>query len=172
MPLQFRPDNEAGLRDIKETNVLPRNTILHARWIKPAYCRALDQTCGHVPAVMTRPKDANSVLTNGLVICQKRLYAEKCKKEPTRCLKCHRWGHMSYSCQQPFDTCGTCAGHHCTTACNNWDRPRCVSCRAKGHTSWSSQCPVFLSKCHEMDARMTENQMLYYPTANPWTYAL
>ena len=93
VPLQFRPDNEARLRDIEETNVLPRNAILHARWIKPAYRRAPDQTCGHILAVMTRPEDANSVLTNSLIICQKRVYAKKCKKEPTRCLKCHVWGH-------------------------------------------------------------------------------
>ena len=77
---------------------------------------------------------------------------------------------MSYDCQQPFDTCRKCAGHHCTTACNNQDRPRCVSCKAEGHTSWSHRCPVFLSKCHEMDARMTKNQMLYYPTTDPWTH--
>ena len=74
VPLQFRPDDKARLRDIEETNVLPRNAILHARWIKPAYRRALDQTCGHVLAVMTRSEDANSVLTNSLVIFQKRVY--------------------------------------------------------------------------------------------------
>ena len=172
MPLQFRPDDKAGLHDIEETNVLPRNAILRARWIKPAYRRAPDQTCRHVLAVMTRPEEANSMLINGLVICQKRVYAKKCKKEPTRCLKCHRWGHMSYDCQQPFDVCGMCAGRHRTTACNNQDRLQCVSCKAKGHTSWSRQCPIFLSKCHEMDARMTKNQMLYYPTADPWTHTL
>ena len=67
--------------------MLPNNAILWARWIKPAYCRAPDQTCGHILAVMTKPEDANTILTNGLVICQKRVYAVKCKKEPTRCLK-------------------------------------------------------------------------------------
>ena len=172
VPLQFRPDSERELRDIEETNMLPNNAILRARWLKPAYRRAPDQTCGHILAVMTKPEDANTILTNGLVICQKRVYAVKCKKEPTRCLKCHGWGHMSYDCQQPFDICGTCADRHRTTACNNRDRPRCVSCKAEGHTSWSRRCPVFLNKCLEMDARMTENQMPYYPTTEPWTHTL
>ena len=137
VPHQFRPDDEARLHDIKEANMLPRNTILHAHRIKLAYCRASDQMCRHILVVMTRPKDANSVLTNGIIICQKRVYTEKCKKEPTRCLKCHGWGHMSYDCQQPFNTWWMCVGHHRTTTCDNQDRPWCVSCRAKGHTSWS-----------------------------------
>ena len=121
---------------------------------------------------MTHPEDVNKVLTDGLVICQKRVYAEKCKKEPTRYLKCHGWGHMSYDCQQPFSTCGTCASHHRTSDCTNRGRPRCVSCHMDGHLSWDWQCPTFLNKCHDMDTRMTENQMLYYPTANSWTHTL
>jgi hypothetical protein len=108
VPLHFRPDSNPDLRDTEEVNQLPRNAILRARWIKPAYRQAPGQTCGHVLAVMTRPMDANAILTNGLVICQKRVYAEKCKKEPTRCLKCHGWGHMSYDCQQPFSDGRAC----------------------------------------------------------------
>ena len=42
----------------------------------------------------------------------------------------------------------------------------------EGHASWDRQCPVFLNKCQDMDARMTENQMPYYPTGDPWTHAL
>ena len=136
VPLHFQPDNDSDLRDIETVNQLPSNAILRARWIKPAYWRALDQTCSHVLTVMTRPEDANMILTNGLVICQKRVYTEKCKKEPTRCLKCHGWGHMSYDCQQPFSVCGTCAGCHRTPDCNNRDRTHCVSCGVEGHASW------------------------------------
>ena len=172
VPLQFRPDSEPELRDIEEANMLPKNAILWAQWIKPAYRRAPDQTCGHVLVVMTKPEDANTILTNGIILCQKRVYTKKCKKEPTRCLKCHSWGHMSYDCQQPYDVCGTCAGHHHTSVCNNHDRPHCVSCKIEGHASWYCRCPIFLSKCHEMDDRMTENQMPYYPTTDPWTHAL
>ena len=172
MPLHFRPDSDSSLREVEDANQLPKNAVLRAHWIKPAYHWAPEQTCGHVLLVMTKPADANVILTNGLVICQKRVYAEKCKKEPTRCLKCHGWGHMSYDCQQPFSVCGTCAGHHCTSDCTNHDKPSCVLCKADGHASWDRHCPIFLDKCCKMDARMTENQMPYYPTGDPWTHIL
>ena len=172
VPLHFKPGDVNELRALEDLNGLPPNALLRARWIKPPYRRAAEQTCGHVLAVMTRPEDANKILTDGLIVCQKRVYAEKCKKEPTRCLKCHGWGHMSYDCQQPFSVCGTCAGRHRTPECCNRDKPRCTSCHVDGHPSWDRRCPTFLSKCHEMDARLTENQMPYYPTADPWTHVL
>ena len=79
---------------------------------------------------------------------------------------------MSYDSQQPFSVCGTCAGRHRTSDCTNHDKPRCISCRVDGHASWDRRCPIFLDKCCEMDARMTENQMPYYPTSDPWTHVL
>ena len=96
VPLQFRPDNEARLRDIEETNVLPRNAILHARWIKLVYRRAPDQTCGHVLVVMTRPEDANKTGSSSarpytpacLHTCTHSLHVQSCAL-PTRSTCCH-----------------------------------------------------------------------------------
>jgi hypothetical protein len=109
------------------------------------------------------------VLTDGLIVCQKRVYAEKCKKEPTRCLKCHGWNHLSYDCPQDFDTCGTCGGRHKTSTCSQVG-VYCVSCRSNSHASWARTCPTFLSKCAEMDAKLLENQMPYFPTEETWTH--
>ena len=83
MPLHFQPDDKGELHALEELNKLSPNAFLQARWIKPPYRRAVEQTCGHVLAVMTHPEDVNTVLTDGLIICQKHVYAEKCKKEPT-----------------------------------------------------------------------------------------
>ena len=69
--LHFRPNTNPDLCNTEEANQLPRNAILWAQWIKPAYQWAPGQTCRHMLAVMTRPADANAILTNGLVICQK-----------------------------------------------------------------------------------------------------
>ena len=106
VPLHFRPNSDSSLQEVEEANQLPKNAILRAHWNKPAYHQAPEQTCGHVLIVMTKPADANVILTNRLVIFQKRVYTEKCKKEPTRCLKCHSWGYMLYNCQQPFSRGG------------------------------------------------------------------
>ena len=172
MPLHFKPDNSNKLRMLEELNGLPMNAFLQVHWIKPPYHRVAEKTCGHVLAVMTHPKDANKILTNSLIICQKQVYTKKCKKEPTHCLKCHGWGHLSYDCQLLYSICGMCAGRHQTSGCNNQDKPHCTSCCVDGHPSWDCRCPIFLSKCHDMDLRPTENQMPYFPTATPWTHAL
>ena len=172
VPLHFKPDRETEIRGLEEDNKMPTDSIQRAHWIKPAYQRAPEQTCGHLLVVMSGPESANKVLTDRLIICQKRVYAEKCKKEHTRCLKCHGWGHLSYDYQQLFSMCRTCAGHHCTSECKDGSRPQCVSCGTNSHPSWDRQCPIFLHKCAEMDSRLTENQMPFFPTAEPWTHAL
>ena len=98
VPLHFKPDRTPEIRQVEKDNDLPDGSLLRARWIKPAHRRARDQTCGHVILVASTADTANKMLTNGLIVCQKHVYAEKCKKEPTRCLKCQGWGHLSYDC--------------------------------------------------------------------------
>ena len=120
--------------------------------------------------MFTNPEVANKVLTNGIIICQKQVYAEKCKKKPTRCLKCQGWSHMSYACPQTYDTCGTCSNRHRTSACVNPNKLHFVSCNTNTHASWDRSCPSFLHRCDEMDDRLPENLMPYYPTAEPWTH--
>jgi hypothetical protein len=118
IPLHFSPDDGEGLRAVEGYNKLPCGAIDKARWLKPAYRRAANQTCGHALLTFTSPEVANKILTDGLIICHKRVYAEKCKKEPTRCLKCQGWNHLSYTCPQQYDTCGMCGDRHRTTACD------------------------------------------------------
>src|SRR6266481_8766035 len=33
-------------------------------------------------------------------------------------------------------------------------------------------CPTFTHKCNELNDRLSENNMLYYPTSEPWTHAM
>ena len=118
VPLYLKPEKDPEIRQVEEDNGLPTGLLLHACWIKPAYRRARDQTCGHIILVTSTADVTNKILTNGLLIFQKRVYAEKCKKEPTCCLKCQGWDHLSYNCMQVYDTCGTCTGWHRTSSCS------------------------------------------------------
>ena len=79
---------------------------------------------------------------------------------------------MAVNCGAPKDICGTCALQHCTTACMNGDNPRCVSCKMAGHASWDHSCPVFQQKCHELNERINDNNMPYFPTPETWTQVM
>ena len=146
-----------------------KGDIQRAWWIKPISRRSPTQTCGHVMLSFLSPETANDVLAHGLFICQKKVYMEKCKKEPLHCLKCHGWGHLACDCSAAFDMCGTCTQRHRTDTCKNTARPHCISCGTAGHASWSRACPVFQWRCNEMNNRLEDNNMPYFPTAEPWT---
>ena len=70
------------------------------------------------------------------------------------------------------DTCGTCAGRHRTASCTPGVLLRCISCKISSHASWSQHCPTFNQKCKELNGRLTENMMPYFPTSEPWTHVI
>lgn len=169
VPVSFGPENEAELREIEETNSMKPGAIGTARWIKPINRRQTHQSMAHLAIRYTSAEDANLALLNGIIICGTRVMSIKAKREPIRCLKCHGWDHLAAACTKG-DKCGTCAGEHRTMTCNS-KAYRCVSCGTAGHASWSRECPTFKVKCMQMDKRLPENSMPYYPTDEVWTQA-
>src|SRR5882672_2653318 len=167
--LTFSPDRDIELHELEEVNGLDEGDISHARWIKAILRCAPAQTCGHAIFTLASPQVANEILAHGLFVCHKKVYAEKCKKEPLRCLKCHGWGHMARACLVERDTCGTCSQEHRTADCTDQLNWRCVPCGRAGHASWDRDCPVFQRKCGELNDRTEENGMPYFPTAEVWT---
>ena len=89
------------------------------------------------------PQAINEVLVNRMFVQQKKIYTEKCKREPLHCLRCHGWGHMVRDCSASVDTCGTCAQRHRTDTCTNMAWPHCISCGRAGYASWARSCPMF-----------------------------
>ena len=87
--LTFKPDRDIELLELEELSGLDSRDILNARWIKPATRCTLNQMCGHAIFSLTLPQVANEILVHGLFICHK-VYAEKCKEEPLRCLNCQQ----------------------------------------------------------------------------------
>ena len=66
-------------------------------------------------------------------------------REPLRCYKCQRYGHVRSSCGDR-ETCAICAGRHSTDVCldrhkrGQQTRPRCANCNARHH-AWNTACP-------------------------------
>ena len=161
IPLQFRVGCDEEIWQLERDDGLPTGSVLQAQWIKPAHRHTKDQVCGHAFLMLSDPGTANRILTNGLTICHKWVFAEKYTKEPLHCYKCQWWGHLLSGCQLDHDVCGTCSGRHRTATCWEDKWMRCVSCGVNGHPSWDRRCPTYISKCNNLDAVLLENQMPY-----------
>jgi len=167
------PDNEEHLREIAETNGIKDGEILAMRWVKPITRRdRADQRTAHLILTFSNADTANRSILLGLTICQRRVRVAKSKKEPIRCMKCHKWNHVAWECIAKEDTCGTCGENgHWTKDCTNKANKRCVSCNTDDHASWSRMCPTFLKKCDELDKRTPENSLPFFPSLEAWTWA-
>ncbi|KAI0055082.1 hypothetical protein BV25DRAFT_1773302, partial [Artomyces pyxidatus] len=165
VPLTFRPDNNYDLREVEERNRLAKGSVKQARWVKPPARRDPGQVSAHTILTLCSAEAANQLLRDGLVIREKKVYPEKTKREPLRCLKCHRWGHKATECHAEHDTCGTCGKDHRTADCNAYKTYYCVSCRSTDHASWDRACPEFEKRCQQFDERYPENMMKFFPTA-------
>ncbi|KAG1790544.1 uncharacterized protein HD556DRAFT_1213301, partial [Suillus plorans] len=90
------------------------------------------------------------------------LQLKKNKREPIRCAKCQRYGHIARDCIQHHDTCANCTEEHRTSECTNKDLTRCVSCKTDNHASWARTCPELERRCTDLDSRDQGNTMPYY----------
>ena len=109
-PINMDPKNTNHLLEICESNNLETNPspITSMVWVKAIENRSNNQCTGHLFITFNNQDIANRAITNGLVICNKRCWSEKCKREPLRCLKCQGWNHLAKDCKEETDTCGNC----------------------------------------------------------------
>jgi hypothetical protein len=169
IPLTFDPSNPAHLREVEEVNRMGPKMIKKARWIKPEYRHAPEQSCAHAIFTISSVTDANRMIKDGIYVCNARSFPKKLKYEPKQCMKCRKWGHYAAECRAQSDTCGTCSGQHKTNECKTNNKKYCVSCRTDTHTSWDRNCPEFLRKCDEYSKFHPENNLVYFPTDENWT---
>ena len=172
-PTTLDPSNPDHVKEIAEANNIGDGGLLSLRWVKPTNRRDRpDQRTAHLILTFSNADDANRSILAGVNICNQRLRAVKSKKEPTRCMKCHHWNHIARECIAHEDTCGTCGEKgHWTKDCSNKGKMHCVSCNDDGHASWSRSCPTFLKKSEELDNRTPENNLPFFPSSEPWTWA-
>ena len=174
VPLNLDTNSEKDRIEIEEANNIPKGGLTKIRWIKPPARRRTDQRYAHVIITFSDADSANRAIVNGLSICHKRVSAAKCKKEPIRCLKCQGWDHIAAECisSQEVNICGTCgARDHWTSKCVKQDTVYCTSCRATDHASWDRNCPTFLRKIDDLNARDPANDLPFFPAKESWTWA-
>lgn len=169
-PLSIDLENDTHRKEILEANHLEAGAVAAIRWVKPAARRIPEQKSAHLFISFTDATSANRAITDGLMICNRKIRTEKVKKEPTRCLKCQGWNHQAYECVEPVDRCGNCADDHRTDQCLHPHWTRCVSCNADDHASWNRRCPSYLRKVSDCDSRNPENLLQFFPTLEPWTW--
>ena len=167
VPICIDIENTDTLRNIEHINDLPENSVVKIRWIKDPARRKPTQRVAHAFISLSSPQVANQIIRDGICINHEKLRAHKDKKEPLRCLKCQRWGHFSKECRHQTDVCGSCAGPHRELNCNSYATFHCVNCQSDHHGSASKECPEFIRRCEELDARHPDNALPYFPTDEP-----
>ncbi|EDQ99743.1 uncharacterized protein LACBIDRAFT_315285 [Laccaria bicolor S238N-H82] len=173
VPLNLDTNSEKDRREIKEANNFPKGAIMKLRWIKPPARRRTDQRFAHVFVTFSDADSANWAIVNGLSICNKRVSAAKSRKEPIRCLKCQGWDHIAAECvvSRDVNICGTCgARDHWTSKCEQQGTVFCTSCKTDDHTSWDHNCPTFLQKIEDLNARDPANDLSFFPARESWTW--
>ncbi|KIJ93049.1 hypothetical protein K443DRAFT_112668 [Laccaria amethystina LaAM-08-1] len=174
VPLSLDPSSESHRKEIEEANGIPTGVLTKIRWIKPPMRRQPDQRFAHIIITFSDAESANRAIVNGLSICHKRVPVAKCRKEPIRCLKCQGWDHIAAECVAPKEVniCGTCgARDHWTSNCKQQGVAYCTSCRTNDHASWDRECPTFLRKVDELNARDPANDIPFFPARETWTWS-
>jgi hypothetical protein len=169
LPIQLQIQDDAFLRSVEQDNNLPTNSIVSTRWIKPPQRRSATQRRAFALIHIADPHTANLILKEGICIQNERIAVRKDKREPIRCAKCQRYGHIARNCSATLDVCGTCSNQHRTTECTSRNTI-CINCQSHHHASWNRTCPDFIRRCELINEKFPENTMPYYPTELSWTH--
>lgn len=164
-PLTWSPDDPAALRSLERENRLHTGDILSATWVKKISNRSPTQTKAVVRLELRSEELADRLITDGGQLEFQPVQFKKNKEEPTRCLRCQRFGHMAKKCKGLGDICSQCGGAHRSIACNDREKKFCVNCDSDAHCSYDRTCPVFRDECERFNTRKPENKSRFYNTA-------
>ena len=168
----FDPNTPAHLQEIADEAEIPLSTILSASWVKPPHLRSPNQSFANLKISLSTPVAANALLVKRIRIRNHLTSAHKDLKEPTRCNKCQRFGHKRASCPGN-EVCATCtSSSHPSHGCSANNTPSCVNCGPSSqHPSHARTCPVFMQKQTDLNARLPENTLPFFPTQERWTWS-
>lgn len=168
--MNFDPTSFAEHIELMETNNIPLEAIADMSWIKNPDLQAAGQKVAHLRIRFYDYDIANQLSVNGIYIHHEHITIERDKREPLRCYNCQGWDHLAATCVRA-EYCGRCGAQHATRGCTS-DKIYCTPCGTTGHVSGDRRsCPIFKRKMKELNERMPENAMPYWPTDEPWTHA-
>ena len=150
---------------------LPKGSIQHATWIKPAARRHPDQTVANMKIFCTTPEAANQLINGLIEILGSRLSIQKEIRTPGVCNKCQEYGHIVKYCTSEKDVCGLCGKDHRTSLCRERQR-KCTPCRATDHPTNHKSCPIYRRYERAMREKDPENLSQYYLTPEEWTWGI
>lgn len=116
--------------------------IERIRWLS----KASDKMYGSVVVYFSHHRDAEMFLARGVMdIGGEMAYTRPYEKRqvPTRCFKCHQYGHQESRCKATQVVCGKCAqAGHPAQECIS-DRVRCAACQGP-HPATDRACPRYM----------------------------
>lgn len=117
-------------------------------------------------------EEANRVIRHGLNAKGRLLQGRRPIPEPSRCMKCQRFGHRARECKSTSDICARCAGTHRTSTCrvSKTEDLKCANCEGAGHGAADRRCSTFQAKAKALVERMPNAGYVFYPTNDPQTW--
>jgi hypothetical protein len=169
VPVIFDPKADEHFCKIEEFNGLAKHMLSKVKWIKPIKRRRLSQTHAYAIFSFRSPDTTNTVIRDGLNICNMKVRLKKHKQEPIQCLKCRRWDHFVVECKVESNVCRTCSDSHCTNTCNNKEKVYCILCENNSNPSQDRNCPELIRRSAIYNEHNPENAMPYFPKDQNWT---
>jgi hypothetical protein len=116
--------------------------IERIRWLS----RTTDKVYGSVVMFLTHQHEADDLLARGIMdVGGEMAYTPRYERRqiPTRCYKCHQYGHQDARCQSSEVVCGRCAqsGHTAQTCTAHGTR--CAACQGP-HPANDRSCPRYM----------------------------
>lgn len=157
-------DIEQDMRDVETRSDLPTDSILSARWCKKIERRSDGQKYAHATVNMRTPEDANYAIEHGVIVGGETIHPRRDKKLARQCHNCLQFNHNASKCQHP-PRCKNCAQDHNTRDCSERCLKKCALCGSQDHDGWDKNCPTFVLRQAEFNAKYPENESVYFMTA-------
>ncbi|KAG8783400.1 hypothetical protein FRC12_019764 [Ceratobasidium sp. 428] len=156
-PVEVNPEDPEFLRALERDNQIEAESVLNCSWVKPVRRRHPQQIRAVIKVSLRSQVVADSLIARDGCLNGEPVQFRQIEEEPTRCLKCQKYGHRVAKCTATRDYCSQCGDDHRSSACPDRRRRYCVSCNFDKHASWFRGCPAYERERVRLNQRKPEN---------------